>query len=268
MTMKLYDQHVHSTFSFDGKEALRSSAHKAKEKGLAGITFTEHFDVDPLDVSFGYLQYDAYHRTIEEVREELGGEFFLGRGLEIGEPHLAAYRRDLAEALAPMQLDFIIGSVHNIGSVKLSKYLIGREKDAFYTAYFAEVTEMARCADIDVVGHLDLAKRYGYPVFGSYDFARHRQEIAELLQVVADRGIGIEINTSGFRNSVGIPYPSLEILTLYRSLGGKYVTLGSDAHESKYLAADFPQAVALLKQAGFHEYYCYSARTPQAVPIP
>lgn len=127
---------------------------------------------------------------------------------------------------------------------------------------------MAKCADIDVVGHLDLAKRYGHPVFGAYDFARHRQEIAELLQVVADRGIGIELNTSGFRNSVGIPYPSLEILTLYRSLGGKYVTLGSDAHESKHLAADFPQAAALLKQAGFREYYCYSARIPQAVPIP
>lgn len=265
--MKVYDQHVHSTFSFDGKEELCSAARRAKEKGLAGITFTEHFDVDPLDISFGYLQYDAYHRTIEEMREELGGEFFLGRGLEIGEPHLTAYRRDLAKALAPMQLDFIIGSVHNIGSVKLSKYLTGRDKDAFYTAYFAEVTEMARCADIDVVGHLDLAKRYGYPVFGSYDFVRHRQEIADLLQAVTDRGIGIEMNTSGFCNKVGIPYPSLEILKLYRSLGGKYITLGSDAHESRYIAADFLQAIALLKQAGFREYYRYSARAPQAVPL-
>lgn len=265
--MKLYDQHVHSMFSFDGKEELVSTARKAREKGLAGITFTEHFDVDPLDVSFDYLPYDVYHRTIEKMREELGEGIFLGRGLEIGEPHLAAYRKDLAKALAPMQLDFIIGSVHNIGSVKLSKYLSGREKDAFYTAYFKEVTEMAKCADIDVVGHLDLAKRYGHPVFGTYDFGWHQGEIAELLQVVVDRGIGIEINTSGFRNSVGIPYPSLEVLKLYRSLGGKYITLGSDAHESKYLAADFQQAIALLKQAGFVAYYCYCSRMPKAIPF-
>ena len=42
----LFDSHNHSQFSFDGKNTtIELSSASALEKGLKGITFTDHYDV-------------------------------------------------------------------------------------------------------------------------------------------------------------------------------------------------------------------------------
>ena len=88
IAMDFYDCHTHSTFSFDGKAALEEQCQAAMNKGLAGICLTEHFSVDSRDVSFGVLDYENYHNTIDCLRRKFEGRLYIGRGLEIGEPHL------------------------------------------------------------------------------------------------------------------------------------------------------------------------------------
>lgn len=265
--MKKYDQHVHSSFSFDSKELLENECHEAIRKDLQGLTITEHFSVDPLDVSYGVLQYDAYHQKVMECREQYGGKLQLGCGLEIGEPHLEKCREDLSKALQYMELDFIIGSVHNIGSVKLRNFQKGKSKQEIYEQYFNEILLMVQSADIDVIGHMDLAKRYAFEIVGNYDFHDYKDQIAEILECAIRRDIGIELNTSGWRNSVGISYPSLEVVKLYHDLGGRYITIGSDAHKNEDLASGLERALALLQQAGFRQYYHYWKRTPYPIDL-
>lgn len=166
-----------------------------------------------------------------------------------------------------MTLDFVFGSVHNIGSVKLRRFMESKTKDEAYAAYFREVLQMVQSTDIDVIGHLDLAKRYFFPRFGDYAFAEYRGIITEILQTAIARGIGIEINTSGYRNAVGVPYPSPDVLTLYRDLGGRRITIGSDAHSADVLAKDFDRACDMLRAAGFRTYNRYIAREPHPVAL-
>lgn len=85
-----------------------------------------------------------------------------------------------------------------------------------------------------------------------------------MLEIVR-RGKGIELNTSGWRNAVGEPYPSPEVLKLYRRLGGRYITIGSDAHNAENMAGDFRRAARLLQAVGFTEYYLYEKR--RAYPV-
>ena len=47
--MDLYDQHVHSRHSFDSHSEPAACVESAIERGLSGITFTEHFDTHPGD---------------------------------------------------------------------------------------------------------------------------------------------------------------------------------------------------------------------------
>lgn len=58
-------------------------------------------------------------------------------------------------------------------------------------------------------------------------------EIVEriLHQVIAD-GKGIEVNTSCFAYGLADLTPSRRILELYRQMGGRIVTIGSDAHDA------------------------------------
>ncbi len=223
--------------------------------------------MDDLDVSYGYMDYARYSQEIDRCREKYGDKLWLGRGMEIGEPHLDKCRSLLDKAVEEMNLDFIIGSVHNIGSVKMRLFLQGKSNEELYHDYFAEILTMVQKADFDVVGHLDLAKRYAFKELGNYDFAAFRDILTEILTEVIRQGKGIEINTSGWRNAVDEPHPSLEVLQLYHELGGKYITIGSDAHDTKNMASYFTQAADLLKQAGFQEYHYYVQRMPVAVKL-
>ena len=81
--MERYDQHVHSSYSFDSQERLEDECEAALQRGLRGITFTEHFSVDPLDVSYGVLRYDAYRQAVTDCQKKYRGRLQIGCGLEI-----------------------------------------------------------------------------------------------------------------------------------------------------------------------------------------
>jgi len=55
--------------------------------------------------------------------------------------------------------------------------------------------------------------------------------------------MALEINSSGWRQPAGRPYPDLELVKLYRELGGEIITIGSDAHRCEELAAGVQQAL-------------------------
>ena len=44
--LKLFDTHIHSEFSPDGRMKMEEAVESALIKGLGGISFTDHFDVE------------------------------------------------------------------------------------------------------------------------------------------------------------------------------------------------------------------------------
>lgn len=263
--MKLVDQHTHSNFSFDGKVNAEAQCEQACALGLAGLTLTEHFSVDPRDVSFGFLRKGDYQTELKRLQNKYAGTLRLGIGLEVGEPHLVPYQKILAQELASLPLDFVIGSVHNIDGKKLRLFMQGKSNHEFYTAYFQEVLQMAKTADFDVLGHLDLAKRYGTASLGHYIWEEQEPVIHAILVTIIERGKGIEINTSGWDEDANEPYPSAKILRLYHELGGQIITLGSDAHHTKNLARHFERACKLLQDIGFAGWTLYEKRKPHRI---
>lgn len=61
--------------------------------------------------------------------------------------------------------------------------------------------------------------------------------------------------------------PSFEILKIYRDLGGKMVTLGSDAHRAENVDKGLIKGKQILKDLGYKEYYYYEKRTPYSIKI-
>ena len=265
--MKIIDYHVHSTNSFDGKSTIGEMCRKGMEMGLSEICFTEHFSVDPRDVSYGVLDYAKYSEEIREAKENFEGRLVIKKGLEIGEPHLKQYKMDLEENLEKMDLDFIIGSVHNIDGIKLRTYMQNKSKYEIYHNYFKEVYRMVSDSDIDIVGHMDLMKRYAYETYGNYDFQEHKQIIEKILKTVINRGIGIEINGSGYENKVGEPYPGKEVLSLYRELGGEVITVSSDSHHYENLARHNLKMINMLKEIGFKHIFTYGRRERKKISL-
>lgn len=74
------------------------------------------------------------------------------------------------------------------------------------------------------------------------------------------KNIGIEVNTSGFRNKVGKPYPSIEVLQLYKSIRGQIITIGSDSHDVDNIGNNYFSVIKILNEIGFKYIYKYRNR--------
>lgn len=171
------------------------------------------------------------------------------------------FSNEYKNELADKNLDFILGSVHNVNNVKLRTLLKRSGKKKGYCAYFQEMLKMIQHADIDILSHFDLVKRYSNEPFSNADFTSYYQIIREILKISIERKIGIEINTSTFEK-LHETMPSTNILCLYKELGGTLLTIGSDSHTSDKIGNHVDLAKTLAIKCGFNSFTVYAHRVP------
>ena len=104
----------------------------------------------------------------------------------------------------------------------------------------------------DVVSHFDIVKRYGHAHYGDYQPERFRETVQPVLDQMAVRGIGIEINASGVFGP-GTPYPERSILEWARHAGVPALTIGTDSHEPRVFAHGLADGIRLARESGWTE---------------
>ena len=92
-------------------------------------------------------------------------------------------------------------------------------------------------------------------------------QLMPILRRLAERGKALEINTSGIRQSPKEALPSVQILKMFKEAGGRYLTVGSDAHLAKDVGADFDTARQMALEAGFRHIALYEQRKPILVSV-
>ena len=113
-------------------------------------------------------------------------------------------------------------------------------------------------------------KRYAVDLdyLGKYDFDVFKEMLIEILKKGIERNVGIEINTSGLsKRALNETLPSMNLLKLYRELGGEILTIGSDSHAAATVGSQFETALEMAKEAGFTNIYTFNKREPYAVKI-
>ncbi|HWI62003.1 MAG TPA: histidinol-phosphatase, partial [Symbiobacteriaceae bacterium] len=88
----------------------------------------------------------------------------------------------------------------------------------------------------------------------------------DTVRVLAEAGVSVELNTSGWRKRINECYPRLELLERCHHWGVP-VTLSSDAHAPEQVASGFDRAVALLKDVGYREIASYTQRRRTLIPL-
>jgi DNA-binding transcriptional regulator YhcF (GntR family) len=77
-------------------------------------------------------------------------------------------------------------------------------------------------------------------------FEEHRELIDEILKTVAQKGKGLEMNTSGVDRCGGF-LPTEDYFRRFKEFGGEIVTIGSDAHTASRVGQYSFEACAILK---------------------
>ena len=88
----------------------------------------------------------------------------------------------------------------------------------------------------------------------------------EILSLIIKKGKGIEVNTSGL-DKVGHTLPHPSIIQRYRELGGKIITIGSDAHTTNRVGEHVSEAMRIVRECGFEEVAVFENQNPKFYSI-
>ena len=101
--------------------------------------------------------------------------------------------------------------------------------------------------DFDVLAHLTyISKTHCHPAPRPLSYAEHKELIDEILRVLAQKGKGLEMNTSGVDRCRDF-LPTADIFRRFKELGGEIITVGSDAHRCDRVGQYTFEACGILK---------------------
>ncbi|MBQ8497457.1 MAG: histidinol-phosphatase HisJ family protein [Clostridia bacterium] len=263
----MFDLHIHSKNSHDSKQTLDEICENAIARGLSGVAVCDHADTWFFDKDRTYDMIANCMNDIDAVREKYGERLEILKGVEMAE--YLDYPERAERLLQAHDFDVILGSVHSIlyeditdAYSRIDFSAMPMEKIfEFLGEYFGKMAEMVEKTDFDILTHLTCPLRY---INGKYkrnvDILYFKKEIGEVLSLIQQKGIALELNTSGIGNAYGDYMPHETILRMYKDMGGKLITLGSDAHMPQYIGNGFKDAKELLRGIGFHEYCVFRQR--------
>ena len=282
------DYHIHTYYSDDSTYPMEQVVKDAISKGITDLCFTDHVDygikedTDKLspeqrqelkvkiqnhNVPQYNVDYPAYVAEYQDLKEKYADKINLKLGMEFGlQIHTIPQYQKLFNSYS---FDFIIMSCHQVENKEFwtQEFQQGRSQDEYNQRYYDEILEQVKnYHDYSVLGHLDLIARYDKA--GIYPFAKIQDKIAEILKIVIADGKGIELNTSSVRykihNAQGEQEltPSREILDLYKELGGRIITVGSDSHKPEHLGAYIAEQSQELLKLGFKEICTFEKMQP------
>ena len=267
-----YDTHLHSEFSLDSQTPVLSQVERAIELGLKGICITDHIDYGfPADQCPGYVE-NPFQFDINEYIEALTAiqnttsDLDIAIGVECGlqtDPDVILQNKELTENQG---FDQVIGSIHLIDKKDpyYPDFWVGNDPDSILKKYFILTLENIRAfSNFNILGHLDYAVRYSPDSF-QYNPEQYFDITDEIMREIIRKEIALEVNTSGIHRTkkTGERYPNPHpvLIRRYYELGGRLVSVGSDAHEPSALAAEFDYVEKLLTEIGFTEYVTYQKR--------
>lgn len=266
----IIDLHTHTDCSFDGHHSTMFLCETACMKGMRAVAFTDHLEIDA-------FYRDRFDRTaiqsffeISKAKSAFEGKLLVCVGAELGQ---AVYDKPVAEKLIDtMKYDIVIGAIHNLPNQDDPYYMDFSDESVDHIEllrrYFECELELAQWAKFDTLAHMTYPLRYITGKYGiAVDMSRFSEIIDEILITLIKNEKALEINTAGLRQQIGETSPNESIVRRYKELGGKLITIGSDAHYAKDLGAGIDKGYELALKCGFDKIAIYQNRTPTLIPI-
>ncbi len=274
--LQLIDYHLHTAVTTDGRMNEAQACERAASQGIREIAFTNHvmltepkYIISLADFGKHWEQIQACQERYPELAIRLGLEmdYYEGREVEI------AAAIEQYEAAIGRPLDLVLGAVHHINGVFFSHKedapAAYKNKDlvALYHDYFTLATKAIQSHLFDVMAHPDLIKKYVGEFSPYLPFEQYQDVVEPYLDALLACGVGLEVNTKGFRLKVAEAYPGIDMLKLYlsraRELGKEpVITLGSDAHRADDVGGFLVEGASMLIDLGQESVMSFEKHKP------
>ncbi len=269
LNAKLPSYHLHSRWS-DGGCSISELVRAAEAAGFPEIGISDHLVITrqaqgcDLDFAMPMSALAGYIDEVLRVRQTAAIPVRLAAEIDFFPDTPSVFD----ELLAGVSFDYLIGSVHFVDGFPLDlspdlwKPLSQDQIDRIYRRYWALVAESAASGIFDIIGHLDLPKKFGYRPVG--DVSR---EVALALDAVSKADVAVELNTAGWDKPCGSPYPDRDILMDCRRRQIPII-ISDDSHCTQDLGRHFARAAALLRDVGYTNTFRLEGRARIPVELP
>ena len=258
----LLDVHIHSAYSFDGKEEISDIIVRAEQLGLSAICLTDHCEMNSNDLPVVEKNIIRSVGELQKLRENCGNGSLLLAGVELGQG--TQNPEEAKRFLIAVSFDYVIGSLHNLYFLKYT----AENALQYLERYFDELSALVNWGEFDALGHMTYPLRYmSQQLCEMPDMRLYREKTDAILQSLAKQNKALEINTSGLRTAYAATYPGIDYVRRFKELGGKMVTLGSDAHTLADIGSGIRAGAQIAKKAGFDQLTYFVNRTPVFVSI-
>jgi histidinol-phosphatase (PHP family) len=215
--------------------------------------------------------FQRYVRTALELRERYRDRLELLIGFETECLPVAGWAARMREIRESGPFDYIVGSVHSLGDtwIDLSPEMAERaaqESGGWESArckYFDQLAGLVDALQPEVVGHVDLIRRFEAPDFSfSAQALRHAERVFEAALAA---GAALEVNAAPMRRGFGPVYPGPQLLRRACELGVP-VTLGDDSHGPDGVGVGLDACLRAIEAAGYTDVH-YLTRTEGRVTL-
>ena len=265
------DCHIHSRYSFDSKTKISDICKAAIDNGLRAVTITDHCEICVAGDKNKYWSFRSMKRSHDaacSAAKHYVGRLEIYAGIELGQPH--HHPETAKKVLEQCEYDFVLASVHYLRDRRDFYYLdYITENDPYevYEQYLNEVAEVVAMGCFDSLAHISYPLRYIIGRSGiDFDESRFYDKYDSILSELAQKEKALEINTAGGRSNPFV-VPDDRILRRFRELGGKYITLGSDAHRAAGVGGSMAEGAKMARDAGFDRVVYYSKHQPKEILI-
>ncbi|MBZ9692525.1 histidinol phosphate phosphatase [Clostridium sp. M14] len=253
----IFDSHIHTIFSSDSDMKISDAISKAKELNI-GLILTEHLDQDYPDKNLFKLDIPNYFNNYSEYKIN---NLLLGIELGLTLPSFNI----ITEKAKNFNYDFILGSVHAVYDEDIYIDYCKRDdltKKEFFHNYLEFMLNVINKYDcFDSLAHFDYSCRYTKFENNEIALCDHHEILDEIFKTLISKGKVLEINTRRL-DTKGTFNNMIDIYNRYKELGGKYITLGSDAHNVNAIATNFKNALSLTEILGLKPIY-FKNRKPE-----
>lgn len=230
---------------------MEDAVKEAVEKKISFFGFSDHLDFNEDDPGNEYYNGCRQLREFEKLSLKYSSDITLLLGIEASLEK--SYEEKIRNVFRKFPFSFRIMSAHFVEGIVISDWIIIKERnakrseDVDYSPYFTALKEITHFKEFDILGHIDYYKKYSKFSDHIKTFEKHRSDYKEILSRIIESGKVIEVNTSGLRHKCSEQFPSLEILELYRELGGRSIATGSDSHNIGDVAFKFKEVYNILE---------------------
>ena len=239
---------------------------EAKKQELTMIGFSEHSPL-PFENNFSLKADWDYVKEVKSHATTFADEIKIKCGLETD--FIPTVTKPFSETRQYYGLDYIIGGVHLIGNtanpdeiwfIDGPKYEVydaglqqffGGDIQRGVRAFYQQTNQMIENEEFDIIAHFDKIKMHNRNRYFTEDEKWYRDLALETLNLIAEKGIIMEINTRGiYKKRCPDLYPSPWLIKEARKKNIP-VIISSDAHHCSELTLEFETAAKVLLEAGY-----------------